>query len=348
MRNPRRQAVFATVLVSFVGTAARAAAPDTDAVTERAREILRRYHADSEWGADPPAKEAADRGEPYAATALTGVGHAMVLIDSEGRWRGTHLWLLHVNVEGDRAEVSDCELRLGPKEDLSCPPAPVSLVECASWSLPADAARAAIKEARSALFLRVHEKKYLSGPREEIESEDGVFGGVVGGVSGGTTHDFAVAASVRESATMSDASEYRVRVAEEWAGYASAREAGRFVRADAATDVLREAFPQPDDAKPSAPTPAMHAEFSHLFATLPFGGKGSWWWVQERMVLMAGTLGLPADLERLEKYLQGSGNLRAYALEALARRTGRDTRCDGNRRLDDADAAAAWKRLSKP
>ena len=59
---------------------------------------------------------------------------------------------------------------------------------------------------------------------------------------------------------------------------------------------------------------------------------------------MAASLGLPADLARLEKYLKGSGNTRAYALEALARRTGRDPRCDKGRRVTDAVAAAAWKR----
>jgi hypothetical protein len=38
------------------------------------------------------------------------------------------------------------------------------------------------------------------------------------------------------------------------------------------------------------------------------------------MVLMAASLGLPADLARLEEYLaKGSGNTQTYALEALAR-----------------------------
>jgi hypothetical protein len=55
-----------------------------------------------------------------------------------------------------------------------------------------------------------------------------------------------------------------------------------------------------------------------------------------------------ADLARLKKYLTPRGKdpsrlrTRAYALEALARRTRRDTRCDGGRRLTDAAAAAAW------
>ena len=340
MNKVRSTIVLASLMV-LSSAAAWAAAQDTDPVTQRAREILQRHRADSEWGADPPAKEVASRGEPFAATSLTGAGHAMILIDSEGRLRGTHLWLRHVSVEGDRATASECELRLGPEEERSCPPKPFSLVECATWSVPVDTARAAMREARAALFLRVHEKKYIEDPREEHEDE-GVMGGVVGGVSGGTTNDFLVSASVRESG------KYRIRVAEEWTGYASAREAGRFVRADVATDILREAFPTPDDVQPSAPPPALHAEFSHLFETLPFGGKGTWWWVQERMVLMAGTVGLPAEVERLEGYLTRGGRLRAYALEALARRTGRDTRCDGSQRLDDAAAAAAWKRVSKP
>lgn len=337
--NKVRSAIVLASLMALSGAAARAAAPDTDAVTQRARDILQRYDAD-EWGVDPPAKEIAARGEPFAATALTGVGHAMLIIGSDGRPKGVHLWLQHVSVEGARAEVSDCVLRLG-NENRSCPPAPFSLVECVTWSMPADAARAAIREARAALFLRVYEKKYVSDPREEIEGEDGVAGGVMGSLGTFTTNDFAVAANVRESG------EYRMRVSEEWIGYASSREAGRFVRADAATDVLREAFPPPDGAQPSDPPPALHAEFSHLLATLPLD-EGDWWWVKERMVLMAATLGLPADLARLEGYLKGSGRTRAYALEALARRTGHDPRCDGNRRLDDAAAAAAWKRPPKP
>lgn len=99
------------------------------------------------------------------------------------------------------------------------------------------------------------------------------------------------------------------------------------------------------------PPPAVHAEFSRLLATLPLDAD-FWWWVRERMVLMAAALGLPADLARLERYLtpngKGPSNLRtrAYALEALARRTQRDTRCDGGRRLPD-DAAAAARR-AKP
>jgi hypothetical protein len=60
---------------------------------------------------------------------------------------------------------------------------------------------------------------------------------------------------------------------------------------------------------------------------------------------MATSLGLPADLARLKKYLDmGSGNIQTYSLEALARRTGRDPRCDAGRRVTDAVAAAAWKR----
>ena len=99
----------------------------------------------------------------------------------------------------------------------------------------------------------------------------------------------------------------------------------------------------------SDPPPAGHAEFSRLFTSLPLDAD-FWWWVRERMVLMAGTLGAPADLERLEGYLgskekgPSDHRTRSYALEALARRTGRETRCDGTRRLDDAAAAKAWLR----
>lgn len=107
---------------------------------------------------------------------------------------------------------------------------------------------------------------------------------------------------------------------------------------------LWDAFDRPRDTPVSAPPPAVHAEFSRLLATLPLD-SGSWWWVRDRMVLMAASLGLPADLARLEKYAtQSSGYTRAYALEALAWRTQRDTRCKEGQRLDDAVAAAAWKR----
>jgi hypothetical protein len=54
------------------------------------------------------------------------------------------------------------------------------------------------------------------------------------------------------------------------------------------------------------------------------------------MVLMAASLGLPADLARLEKYLKGSGNTRAYALEArssLRQRPARN-RCRRGRGLE--------------
>jgi hypothetical protein len=249
--------------------------------------------------------------------------------------------LLHVSIEGAGASVSECVLRLGQEEDQSCPPAPFTLVDCATWSVPADAARAALTEARAALFVRLYEKKFIGGPREELLDEDSMFGGVEGGVAGGSTADFVAVANVVE------AGEHRIRVAEEWAGYPSSDSIGSYARADAATDILVEAFPRPKDAPASPPPPALQAEFSRLFATLPLDAD-HWWWVRERMVLMAGTLGLPADLARLERYLTPKGKdpsvlrTRAYALEALARRTIRDTRCVGNRRLSDADAAVAW------
>ena len=165
----------------------------------------------------------------------------------------------------------------------------------------------------------------------------------MGGISGGTTHDFLAAASVIE------AGERRMRVSAEWAGYASANAAGRYARAEAASAIARVAFPRPSDAPAVSPPAAVHTEFSRLLATLPLD-EHYWWWVRERLVLMAGVLGLPADLPRLEGYLQpkktGPSELRtrAYALESLARRTGRDPRCDGTRRVDDAAAAAAWVR----
>jgi len=293
------------------------------------------------WGADPPAKETAARGEPFAATTLSGSGHAMLAFDADGRPLGSHLWLLHVSVESAAASASECVLRLGKDDDRSCPPLPLALVDCATWSVPADAARTALLAARAALFVRVYEKKFIADPREERE-DGGLEGGVIGGVFGGSSADFVAVANVMESG------EHRIRVAEEWAGYASADAAGRYARADAATAILREAFPRPSDAPTSAPPPAVHAEFSRLLATLPLDAE-FWWWVRERMVLMAADLGLPPDLARLKKYLTLKGKdpsdlrTRTYALEALAGRTQRDTRCDGGRRLTDAAAAAAWR-----
>ena len=340
---PRVVLAAALACLTTLCSAAAGAAPPPgiDAVTERIREILREDRGDSIWGADPPAEETAARGEPFAATVLSGSGHAMVAIGSDGRPMGSHLRLLHVSVEGARASASDCVLRLGRDEDRSCPPAPLALVDCATWSVPADAARAALLAARAALFVRVYEKKFIADPRQESE-DDGLLSGVTGGVFGGSSYDFVAVANVMESG------EHSLRVAEEWAGYASPDAAGRYARAAAATDILREAFPRPSDAPESAPPPAIHAEFLRLFVTLPLDDD-FWWWVRERMVLMAGTLGLPADLARLKRYLApkkgkdpGDLRTRAYALEALARRTQRDTRCDGGRRLADDAAAAAW------
>jgi hypothetical protein len=335
--------VLAAALASLMvlcSAAAEAAPPGLDAATEKIREILREDRGDSGWGADPPAEEIAVRGEPFAATVLSGAGHAMLLIGEDGRPRGSHLRLLHVSVEGDRAWVNECVLRLGRDEDRSCPPPPFALVDCATWSVPAEAARTAALTARAALFVRVYEKKFISGPSEEFE--DGT--PVVIGVSGGftmSTADFVAVANVMESGKPP------LRVAEEWAGYPSSKDTGRYVRADAAAAILREAFPRPSDAPASNPPPVLHAELSRLFATLPLDAE-FWGWVRERMVLMTTFLGLPADLARLEKYLTPESTdpsalrTRAYALEALARRTGRDTRCDGGRRLADDAAAALW------
>ena len=333
-------AALACLLVLCGGAVEAAGPPGLDA-TGRVREILKEDGGEPEWGADSPAAETATRAEPVSATTLSGSGHAMVMFGSDGRPMGHHLRLLYVSVEGDRVSASDCVLSLGRDEDRSCPPAPLALVSCAAWSVPADVARAALLEARAALFVRVYEKKFLANPRQESLYEGGEPGGVVGGISGGTSSDFVAVANVRESG------EYPKRVAEEWAGYASPRDSGRYARAYAATRILREAFPRPSDAPESAPPPALHAEFSRLLATLPLD-TDFWWWVRERMVLMAATLGLPADLARLESYLtpksKGPSELRTrvYALEALARRTGRDTRCEGGRRLADDAATAAW------
>jgi hypothetical protein len=343
-RGPALLAALAG-LVALGGQAA--AAPSPDPVTERVRQILGEDGGDAEWGAEPPAGEIAERGEPVAVTILSGVGHALVMIDADGQPAGSHLRLLHVGAEGAGASATECVLRLGLDQDRSCPPAPPALVDCATWSVPAEAVRDAALEARAALFVRIYEKKFITGPRQEVLDEEGVEGGVSGSVSGGTTHDFLAAASVIESGA------HRIRVSAEWAGYASARAAGRYARADAAAAIARDAFPRPSDAPAAPPPAAVHAEFSRLLATLPLDEQ-YWWWVRERLVLMAGALGLPADLPRLEGYLDltktGPSELRtrAYALDSLARRTGRDPRCDGTRRLDDAAAAAAWAREVLP
>jgi hypothetical protein len=145
MRGPCRRAALATVLSSLAtlcSAAAGAAPPGSDAVSEKVREIIRKDEGDSDsrWGADPPAEEIAERGEPFAATILSGSGHAMVVIGKDGQPMGSHLRLLHVSVEGDRASASDCVLRLGEDDDRSCPPAPFTLVDCATWSVSAGAA----------------------------------------------------------------------------------------------------------------------------------------------------------------------------------------------------------------
>jgi hypothetical protein len=208
-------------------------------------------------------------------------------------------------------------------------------VDCTTWSVPVETVRAATLTARAALFVRVYEKKFIPDPREEIENDDGVPGGVSGSLGWNTTSDFATAVSVMESG------EQPIRVSEEWAGYSSQNNAGRYARAVAAARILWDAFDRPKDAPASASPTAGHAEFSRLLAKLPLDSS-SWWWVRKRMVLMAASLGLPADLARLKEYL--GGDMRAYALEALAQRTQRDTRCKEGQRLDDSAAAAAWKR----
>ena len=61
-----------------VAGAAEAAPPaGSDAVIEKIREIIHEDGGDSAWGVEPPAAEIASRGEPFAATVLSGAGHAM-------------------------------------------------------------------------------------------------------------------------------------------------------------------------------------------------------------------------------------------------------------------------------
>jgi hypothetical protein len=260
IRCPR--AVLASLVsLTALCSAARAAPPaDFDAPTEKVREVLRQDgFGFSKWGADPPAQEIADRGEPFAVTVLSGAGHSLLAFDSEGRPLGSHLFLLHVRVEGSVVSATDCELRLGKDGDRSCPPVPMAVVDCATWSVPVETARAAMLAARAALFARVYEKKFIPDPHEEIESDGGVPGGVVGGIGGGSTGDFVAVVNVRESV------DHPIRVSEEWAGYPSSDDAGRYARPVAAERILWDAFRRPKDTPASAPPPAVHAEFSRLF-----------------------------------------------------------------------------------
>src|SRR5687768_9358581 len=106
-------------LASLCGQAAAAnpAAPGADAVV---RQILLQDGGDAEWGAEPPEATIAERGEPVAVTVLSGVGHALVSIGSDGQPMGSHLRLLHVSTEGAGASATDCVLRLGLDDDRSC------------------------------------------------------------------------------------------------------------------------------------------------------------------------------------------------------------------------------------
>src|SRR5947199_2148690 len=115
-----------------------------------------RVELTQERGRGDLAETIAARGEPVAATALRGAGHAMVVIGGDGLPKGSHLRLLHVSVEGARAAVDDCVLRLGQEEGRSCPPPPLALVDCATWSVPADAVRSATLAARAVLFVRIY------------------------------------------------------------------------------------------------------------------------------------------------------------------------------------------------
>ena len=76
-RNVALAAVFTGVTV-LCGSASGAEPTPTsaDAVTERVRQIILEDGGGTEWGADPPAGETAERGEPIAATVLSGAGHA--------------------------------------------------------------------------------------------------------------------------------------------------------------------------------------------------------------------------------------------------------------------------------
>ncbi len=222
MGAPRPRAVLAALVsLTALCSAAEAAPPaGFDAATEKVREILRERDASSTWGADPPVEEIAARGEPFAATVLSGAGHALLAFDSEGRPMGAHLLLLQVRVEGSIASANECVLRLGKDEDRSCPPAPMAVVDCATWSVPVETVRAATLAARAALFVRVYEKKFISDPREEIEYDGPISGGIVGSVGGMSTADFVTVVNVMESV------EQPIRVVEEWVGYLSSDNAG--------------------------------------------------------------------------------------------------------------------------
>lgn len=73
-------------LVRSASGAEPAPAPaGADAVTERVRQIILEDGGGPEWGADPPAGETAERGEPVAATVLSGAGHALVALEALAR-----------------------------------------------------------------------------------------------------------------------------------------------------------------------------------------------------------------------------------------------------------------------
>lgn len=85
------------------------------AATEKVREVLRDDGASFTWGADSPAEEIAARGEPFAATVLSGAGHSLLAFDSEGRPLGSHLSLLHVR--GGGLCRFDDQVRAAPREE---------------------------------------------------------------------------------------------------------------------------------------------------------------------------------------------------------------------------------------
>ncbi len=338
--------VLLAALSTFAGSAAadEGPAPGPNPLytqaTEKVRQVIEQFAGSKTWDAEPPRDEIAKRGQPVEATWVNGSGHALVAFDSNGNPAGAHLWLQHAKIEGDRATTTECVLRLGQDGNWVCPPSRVSIVDCKTWSVPVESARAALLAARAALFVRVFEKKYLDDPYEELVDSGMVFGRI-GGVDGGSDVDFVVSADIVE------AGDPPIRVSEHWAGYASPGRSGRFARSSAAASFLNDAFKQPDNTPSSPPPVELHKEFSRLFSNLPLDDE-FWWWVRERMVLMAGALGTEADLPLLKAYLQPKTTtvpdvrLRDYALEALARRTGQDPRCQEGRRVLGSDAAARW------
>ena len=328
---------------------AATAATGPDEPLRRVRSILSADSADERWGADAPREELlAEHGPMEEATFLKGSGHAVMIRGLGGASEpdGSTLSLIHVKLVRARADVYRCAVDWSdtPK---TCPAEPASRVFCRHWRVKSRSVLPALEAARRALYVRVYEKKYSGGPREEYE--DGSMRGFGFGSGSGSSADFVAAASLVERRDGK-----RLRVSAEWAGYHGSHGAGHYVRPLAAVGIVDKALP---DRGGRLLSPAERGEpkraFAHLLETLPLDEK-YWWWVRERMVTMSAELGTRDGVPRLIRFLdlerlaaddrEHSGKrTRGYALDALARITGDDERCAGKTRRTDDEAAKRWR-----